>query len=116
MDNLKELYERGAKIGLITQSHNQYNLLEFAVAGILPGPNGGTVQGPFMPTSYTVEEVADNTALLLHDRRLVLVMRPFISSIPDLRERVCRWIQWANENSNDVRNVLNDPVVRTEEE
>lgn len=116
MNQLDELYKRGAKVGLITQSDGHYQLLEFAVAGILPGRSGGMVLGPYMPTPYTVDEVADNTALLLCDQQIVLVMRPFLSSIPGLRKRICRWIQWANENPNNVRNVLQNPVHRKREE
>ena len=69
-----------------------------------------------MPTPYTVDEIADNTALLLCDQQIVLVMRPFLSSIPGLRKRICRWIQWANENPNDVRSVMQGPARRKKEE
>lgn len=110
MNHLDELYKHGAKVGLITQSDGHYEFLEFAVAGILPGRSGGMVLGPYMPTPYTVEEVADNTALLLCDQQIILISRPVLSSIPGLRKRISRWIQWANENPNDVRNVTQDPI------
>lgn len=116
MNQLNELYKHGAKVGLITQSGGHYHLLEFAVAGILPGRSGDMVLGPYMPTPYTVDEIADNTALLLCDQQIVLVMRPFLSSIPGLRKRICRWIQWANENPNDVRSVMQGPARRKREE
>ena len=106
MNQLDELYKRGAKVGLITQSDGHYEFLEFAVAGILPGRSGGMVLGPYMPTPYTVEEVADNTALLLCDQQIV----------PGLRKRICRWVQWANQNPNDVRDVIQDPSRRKREE
>lgn len=115
MKNLEELYKRGAKVGMITQSNGQYHLTEFAVAGISPGERGGTILGPCMPTPYTVDEVSDNTAMLLCDQQVVLIMRPFISSIPSLRARVCRWIQWANEHPRDVRNILQKPVFHAKE-
>lgn len=109
MNQFEEMYKHGAKVGLVTHSEGQYHLMEFVVAGIQPGESGGTVQGPGMPTPYSVIEIADNTALLLHDRKIVLIMRPFLSSIPELRERICRWIQRANDNPDSVRNILQNP-------
>ncbi|WP_289026835.1 hypothetical protein [uncultured Flavonifractor sp.] len=93
---------------MVFQQGSRYCLGEFTVRGIRRGTGGGTLLGPHFPTPYTVDEVAENTAFLLQDGHVMLTMRPFLV-IPTLRERACRWVQWANEHPESVRNVMQDP-------
>lgn len=48
----------------------------------------------FSPLDY--EEVISNTELMKNNPSLILVTEPFILT-DELRERVVRWVEWANQ-------------------
>lgn len=103
----------GDRIGMVMRYNRRYELCEIPIRSIEPGPGGGLIR-TVMLTPYTVNEVAENTALLLQDQRIILTMRPFLV-MGELRDRIGKWIAWANDNPDAVRSVLHDPVIHTEE-
>ena len=100
----------GDCLGVVMRRQQRYELVEMEVCGIDPGLNGGLVR-TLLPTPYEVNEVAENTAMMIQDRNLILTSRPFLS-LPVVRTRICRWIKWANKHPDEVQDVMQDPVIR----
>lgn len=96
--------EIGSTIGMVMRRNRRYELLEVEIRGIMPGISGGTIIGEYMPTPYRVNQVVENTAFLLQNP-IILIMKPFLVT-PELRERICNWMSWANENPDRVQNVI----------
>lgn len=106
--------QAGDTLGMVMYRCNHYELMEIRISSIEPGWRGGLIQTTML-TPYTVNEVAENTALMLQDHHLILTMRPFML-VPEVRERICQWIKWANEHPASVRSVLQNPVIHIEED
>lgn len=104
----------GDCLGMVMRRQQRYELVEMEICGIEPGLNGGLIR-TLLPTPYEVNEVAENTALMIHDLNLILTSRPFLS-LPVVRTRICRWIKWANEHPDQVQDVMQDPVIHIDEE
>lgn len=94
---------------MVARQERRYELVEMQVRSVEPGLNGGLIR-TVMTTPYTVKEVTENTALMIQNRNLILTSRPFLS-LPVVRSRICRWIRWANEHPEKVRDVMQDPVI-----
>lgn len=106
--------KEGDCLSMVMHRQQRYELLEMKICGIDPGLNGGLIR-TLLPTPYEVNEVAENTALMLQNRNLILTSRPFLS-LPIVRTRICRWIKWANEHPDKVQDVIQDPGIHISEE
>lgn len=98
---------------MVVCKKQRYELLEMQICGIEPGLSGGLIR-TVMPTPYTVNEVTENTALMIQDRNLILTSRPFLS-LPVVRDRICRWIKWTNEHPDEIQDIIQDPVIHIPE-
>lgn len=103
----------GDSLGMVVRMCQRYELMEIQIKCIDSGRGAGFIHTTML-TPYTVNEVAENTALLIQDQNLILTMRPFLI-VPELRDRISKWIAWANEHPESVRSVLHAPVIHAEE-
>lgn len=104
------IVEIGDTIGMVVRNGKNYQLLELLVIGLHQDGDGvDRIIGSYMPTPYTVQEVAENTALMMHDQHIILTDRPFLT-VP-VKDRVQRWIMSANKNPGVQRNLISDPII-----